>query len=58
MSKKKKPGRKAGRPKGTKTVAVGDQFTVSQLLQAKRLAEQMGGVDKAKAAMDALAKLA
>jgi hypothetical protein len=29
----------------------------AQLIQAKRLAEKMGGVDKARAALDVLAKL-
>ena len=57
MAKNKKPGRRVGRPRGRKPAAAGDQFTVSELLQAKKLAEQMGGVEKAKAAIDALAKL-
>jgi hypothetical protein len=61
MAKRRKPGRRrVGRPKGTKATAtaVGEQFTVSELLSAKKLAEQVGGLEKAKAAIDALSKLA
>ena len=35
----------------------GDTVAVSDLVAAKKLADQMGGVSKAKAALDALAKL-
>ena len=44
-----KPGRKPGR--------VGAAAGFESLVQAKRLADQMGGVAKAKAALDALAKI-
>ena len=47
--KKRKGGRKPGRP------AAAGGF--ESLVQAKKLADQMGGVAKAKAALDALAKL-
>jgi hypothetical protein len=49
MSKASKPKR-AGRPKG-KT----DRY--ASLVQAKKLADAMGGVDKARAALDVLARL-
>jgi hypothetical protein len=52
--KAKRKGKKAvGRPAGGG--AGGDYLSV--LIRAKKLAEQLGGVDKAKAALDALAKL-
>ena len=50
---KRKGKRGPGRPAAA---AVGGDF-LSVLIKAKKLAEQLGGVDKAKAALDALAKL-
>lgn len=47
--KKRKGGRKPGR------VSAASGF--DSLVQAKKLADQMGGVHKAKAALDALAKI-
>lgn len=47
--KRGKPGRKPG------SVVAASQF--ESLVQAKKLADQMGGVHKAKAALDALAKI-
>ena len=51
-------------PKGTKrpgrtpkAATNGHEPGLSELLAAKKLADEMGGVDKAKAALDALAKL-
>src|SRR5690242_1685669 len=44
-------GRKPGRPVA---VPVGD---LQQLIQVKKLVDQMGGVEKAKAAVDVLARL-
>jgi hypothetical protein len=55
MAKKKK-GRRGRRPAGSNGAA-SDQFTETELLQAKRLADQMGGIDKAKAVIDVLAKI-
>lgn len=53
--KAKRKGKKAvGRPAGGGSGG-GDFLAV--LIKAKKLAEQLGGVDKAKAALDALAKL-
>jgi hypothetical protein len=47
--RKRKGGRKPGR--------VSAVNSYNHLVQAKRLADQMGGVAKAKAALDALAKI-
>ena len=51
--KKKRGGRRAK----AEIAASSDTFSLSTLVQAKRLAEQLGGVAKAKEALDALAKL-
>jgi hypothetical protein len=56
-AKRRKKGRRVGRPRATKTAKAGATFTVSELLQAKKLSEEVGGIEKAKAAIDALAKL-
>jgi len=50
---KKRRGGKPGRKPGRASAAAG----IESLMQAKRLADQMGGVAKAKAALDALAKI-
>ena len=49
---KKRGGRRGGRKAGGAAMGGFDS-----LVQAKKLADQMGGVAKAKAALDALAKL-
>ena len=46
--------RRGGRPKGR---APSDTVSMDSLLKAKKLAEQMGGIEVAKAALDAYAKL-
>lgn len=46
-----------GRKKKASGGGAGDQVSLGVLLQAKKLADQLGGVVKAKAALDALAKL-
>ena len=55
--KKKKKARRVGRPRATKSPQAAS-FTVSELMQAKKLAEEVGSLEKAKAALDALSKLA
>jgi hypothetical protein len=49
--RRKGGGRRGGR------AASGDSVSMDSLLKAKKLAEQMGGVEVAKAALDAYAKL-
>lgn len=56
---KPKRGRKPG-PKakpGPKTRSGGSGVTLELLLAAKKLADQLGGIDKAKEAIDMLARL-
>lgn len=53
--KKGKRGRKPGRPAGA--VPAGGKFSMDVLIAAKVFADKLGGVDKAKAAVDTLAKL-
>ena len=50
------PARRRGRTVAVKAGAH-DKISMKTLIQAKKMAEQMGGVDKAKAALDALARL-
>ena len=54
---KKKRGR--GRKKAARGAkkATGDKIALSSLIQAKKMVEQMGGLDKAQSALAALAKL-
>jgi len=47
---------KSGRRSGAKA-AGGSSSPYSHLIQARKLADQMGGVEKARAALDALAKI-
>ncbi len=47
-----KRGRKPGRP-----AAAGKSGELQQLIQAKKLVDQLGGIDAARAAMNALAQL-
>ena len=53
-SKKKGRGRKKA-TRGAKPAS--DKIALSSLIQAKKMVEQMGGLDKARAALAALAKL-
>jgi hypothetical protein len=56
QAKKKRKGR--GRKKVVgRAKPAGHTFDASTLVQAKKLAEQMGGIEKAKAALAVLAKL-
>ncbi len=48
--------KKRGRPKGA-AKRNGSMIALETLVRAKKLADQLGGIDKAKQAMDALAKL-
>ena len=63
VKRKKKPRRRGGAARKAAKRATarrgrdGDAVSISVLMQAKRLAKQMGGVDEAKSALDALAKL-
>ena len=52
----RKAKRKGKRGPGRKAAPTGGDF-LSMLIKAKKLAQQLGGVDQAKAALDALAKL-
>src|SRR5688572_11720749 len=47
--RKRRGGRRPGRPGGNKTMAT--------LIQAKKLAEQMGGIERARRALNALSRL-
>lgn len=53
---KRKSGKRRGRPPGRRAATVANG-SLKQLLQAKRLAEQMGGVSAARQALDVLARL-
>lgn len=58
--KKGRRGRKPGRPAGSAPAAstgAGGKLSMDVLMAAKRFAQQLGGVGKAKAAVDTLAKL-
>ena len=61
--KSNKRGRKMGRRKMVRrgrrpaVIARSSSDPVGRLIQAKKLAEQMGGVEQARAALDALAKI-
>ena len=55
-SRKKKKKKRGRKPQGA-AAAVADSFSVAALVGAKKLAEQLGGVDQAKAALDAIARL-
>ena len=54
-SKKKRRGKRKAAPAAKP--AVSDKVSLSALVQAKKMAEQLGGVEKARAALAALAKL-
>ena len=56
--KKQSPKKKATRKQAaTKQPVVNDKISISTLVKAKRMAEELGGMDKAKQALAALAKL-
>jgi hypothetical protein len=55
--KKGKRGRKPGRPAGAAAANGGSNVSMDVLMAAKRFVHQLGGVGKAKAAVDTLAKL-
>lgn len=54
--KGRKGRRKGGRPKGS-GAGVGRKDALSKLVLAKKLSDQLGGVEKARAALDALARI-
>ena len=51
------PKKKRGRPAGKKAGTSSDKVSLGQLVKAKKLADALGGVDKAKGLLDAVAKL-
>ena len=53
-AKKKSASKKKA---GVKRQAVNDKVSLATLVHAKKMAEQLGGVEKAKETLDALAKL-
>jgi hypothetical protein len=62
LSKPRKRGRRrkaaaAAAPGGGTKARAGDNVSLSALLKAKRMAEGMGGIERAKNALDALSKL-
>jgi hypothetical protein len=59
MKKKRGKGRATGRRKAVarKTAADGEMISVTALLNAKKLVEKLGSVEKAKTALDALSKI-
>lgn len=54
ISQKKRGGRR-GKPR--RGAANGDMIAVSDLIDAKRLVERLGSIEKAKSTIDALAKI-
>jgi hypothetical protein len=55
---KMKPKKRRGRKKAARGAKPGgDKIALSSLITAKKMAEQLGGLEKAKAALAALAKL-
>lgn len=56
-ARRKKGKNKRGENGGATTRPASDKVSLATLVQAKRLADQLGGVAKAKEALDALAKL-
>ena len=51
-----KPGRR-GRKRGRTAGSGSSDGAMNQLIQAKKLSDQLGGIEKARAALDALAKI-
>lgn len=54
---KRKSGKTRGPGRGRRPAAAASSDSLEQLIQAKRLVDKLGGVEKARAAIDALAKL-
>lgn len=56
---RKKAGKKArrGRPRGSTSRAGSGGLSVAELLKAKQLSDQLGGVERAQILLDALSKL-
>lgn len=54
---KRKSGKSSGRGRGPGRRAAGSDSSVDSLIQAKKLADQMGGIEQARAALDALARI-
>ncbi len=52
--KKKRSGKKKA---STTQPTVSDKISISTLVQAKKMADQLGGIEKAKTALAALTKL-
>ena len=49
--------KKRGRPPAKKSATTSDKISLGALVKAKKLADELGGVDKAKSLLDAVAKL-
>ena len=49
--------KKRGRPPGKKSTATSDKISLGALVKAKKMADELGGVDKAKSLLAAVAKL-
>ncbi len=49
--------KKRGRPAAKKSTTTSDKISLGDLVKAKKLADELGGVDKAKSLLDAVAKL-
>jgi hypothetical protein len=52
-----KPARRKGGRRGGRPTMNGSMDAVANLVQAKKLADQMGGIPQARAALDALARI-
>ena len=57
QAKKKKGVKRRKKKAAASAQPAGDKIALSSLIQAKKLAEQLGGVEKAQAVLAALAKL-
>jgi hypothetical protein len=55
--KKGKPGRPKGSGRGARAGRSASGLNIEALVDAKRMAERMGGIDAARTALDLLAKL-
>lgn len=55
--KKKKTGRRRGRPPGRRAATSARSISAQDLLEAKKLVDGLGGIQSARAALDALEKL-
>jgi len=54
---KKKPGRKPGKTKGQKAILATPELSLDDILAARKVAEEFGGVGKLAAALSALDKI-